>query len=72
MPSSLSDLLRSTSWTLRGVRALDPATGTDAERDLFCVRGRLSAEPEPGAPALDARGLLAMPAANAPVPPPAP
>lgn len=63
MPSSLSDLLRSTSWTLRGVRALDPATGTDAERDLFCVRGRLSAEPEPGAPALDARGLLAMPAA---------
>ena len=51
------------SWTLRGVRALDPASGRDEVRDLFCASGRLAAAPAPGAPERDGSGLLAMPAA---------
>ena len=54
---------RHDSWTLRGVRALDPATGADEARDLFCAEGRLAAEPAPGAREIDGRGLVAMPAA---------
>jgi dihydroorotase len=59
----MDDAFPTASWTLRGVRALDPATGSDEVRDLFCAEGRLAAEPAPGAREIDGRGLVAMPAA---------
>ena len=50
-------------WTLRGVRALDPATGGDSVRDVFCDAGTISASPVPGVPEFDCAGCVAMPAA---------
>ena len=51
------------SWTLRGVRVLDPAAGRDEVRDLFCVNGRIASSSAPGAPERDGAGRIAMPAA---------
>ena len=50
-------------WTLRGVRALDPDSGADETRDLFCDGTRLCDRPAPGAEEFGAAGFLAMPAA---------
>jgi dihydroorotase len=59
---SLSDA--PASFTLDGVRIVDPSTGTDAIADLAVVDGVLTdpgAAP-PGLPRLDGTGLLAIPA----------
>lgn len=50
-------------WTLRNIRVLDPASGSDSVRDLFCRDGILDDSPAPGAIESDASGLVAMPAA---------
>jgi dihydroorotase len=52
------------SFVLVGVRVVDPASGTDAVRDLAVLDGRLAAAAEAGAdvPRLDAGGLIAAPA----------
>ncbi len=50
-------------WALRGVRALDPVSGSDETRDLFCDGARLCDRVVPGAAEFDAGGCLAMPAA---------
>ncbi|MGN0844655.1 MAG: dihydroorotase [Kiritimatiellia bacterium] len=64
---SIRQLVGEKSWTLRGVRVLDPARGLDGIGDLYCVDGRLSDKPDDSAPVWDARGgatpVLAMPAA---------
>ena len=47
--------------TIRNGRVIDPANRVDAVRDV-CVRdGKIAAEPAPGAPVLDAKGLVVTP-----------
>ena len=49
---------------IRGGRVMDPESGLDAVRDVGIAKGRIaavSAEPLPGAPAIDARGLVVAP-----------
>ena len=49
---------------IRGGRVMDPESGLDAVRDVAIAKGRIaavSAEPLPGAPAIDAHGLVVAP-----------
>ncbi|MBW7908682.1 MAG: dihydroorotase [Kiritimatiellae bacterium] len=50
-----------TSFILRNGRALDPATDSDEQRDLFIADGRIVAAPPPHARELDVRGKLVVP-----------
>lgn len=65
--NAIRQLMGENSWTLRGIRILDPARGMDAIGDLYCVNGLLSDKPDASAPVADVRGsdspLIAMPAA---------
>ncbi len=57
-------VLTAASWSLRNVRALDPASGTDQVRDVFCRDGAFDDAPAPGAPDIECSGkLVAMPPA---------
>lgn len=49
------------SVNIRGGRVLDPASGRDARGDVYVVDGRISQAPAPGAPEVDARGLVVCP-----------
>jgi dihydroorotase len=49
------------SVNIRGGRVIDPATGRDETGDIFIVEGKFAAAPAPGAPAIDARGLVVCP-----------
>jgi len=55
---------RPASFVLAGVRVVDPASGTDAVRDLAVLDGRLAspADADGSIPRLDASGLVAAPA----------
>jgi dihydroorotase len=49
------------SFTVVGVRVIDPSDGTDAVRDLAVVDGLIAASPDPGAERIDGRGLVLAP-----------
>lgn len=52
------------TFSIKGVRILDPAAGIDAIRDLFIENGRFSEAPSPlppGTRVIDGRGLAAAP-----------
>jgi dihydroorotase len=49
------------SFTVVGVRVIDPAVGKDQIRDVAVVRGLIAGAPDPAAERIDGRGLVLAP-----------
>ena len=60
---NVRDCAFSGNWTIREARVLDPLSGEDCVKDIFCRDGVFCAHGAPDAPDIDGSGLIVMPPA---------